>query len=61
MKIKEEILSIASDLREGSINTDKAKDQLLALFMGANTYTTKDMDNAYDKGFKDGIDKYRMH
>jgi hypothetical protein len=24
-------------------------------------YTTKDMDDSYDKGFNDGIDKYRMH
>ena len=30
--MKEEILSIASDLREGSMTTNEAKEQLLVLF-----------------------------
>jgi len=30
--MKEEILSIASDLREGSMSTSEAKEQLLVLF-----------------------------
>jgi len=30
--MKEEILSIASDLREGSMTTNEAKEQLLLLF-----------------------------
>jgi hypothetical protein len=30
--MREEILSIASDLREGSMTTDEAKEQLLLLF-----------------------------
>lgn len=30
--MKEEILSIASDLREGSMSTNEAKEQLLILF-----------------------------
>ena len=30
--MKEEILSIASDLREGSMTTNEAKEQLLRLF-----------------------------
>lgn len=32
MNVKEEILSIASDLREGSMTTDAAIEQLLMLF-----------------------------
>lgn len=34
--MKEEILSIASDLREGSMTTNEAKDRLLALFGGSS-------------------------
>ena len=36
--MKEEILSIASDLREGSMTTNEAKRQLLLLFSGSVLY-----------------------
>jgi hypothetical protein len=36
--MKEEILSIASDLREGSMTTNEAKEQLLHLFGFSNSF-----------------------
>jgi hypothetical protein len=53
--MKEEILSIASDLREGSITTSEAQKQLLLLFsvrqsLHGDTYTEIDIDKAYKCG-----------
>lgn len=43
--MKEEILSIASDLRDGSMTTNEAKEQLLVLFGVVGSYCKKFEEN----------------
>ena len=57
--MKEEILSIASDLREGSMSTNEAKEQLLVLFgvVGrSGQFSFADMKDAFNAG-----DKFRLY
>jgi len=50
--MKEEILSIASDLREGFMTADEAKEQLLVLFGVSNCCSHEWIKSAVQKNTK---------
>jgi|TARA_R110000751_G_scaffold7084_1_gene29503 hypothetical protein len=54
--MEDKVLEILERNFNESIEFDrnKATEELLILFGVSKCYTEKDMDNAYDKGFKDG-------
>ena len=49
--MREEILSIASDLREGSMTTSDAKEQLLLLFSVSESLPSDDEIKLTNNGF----------
>ena len=52
--MEREIWEIIKALDEKKLTVIEAHKKLCGLYIVSKCYTEKDMDNAYDKGFKDG-------
>ena len=49
--MKNEIIKIADDLRNGAVTTEQARNLLLGLFDVSGSFTASDMERAYDDGY----------
>ena len=52
------VLAIFKDMQQAN-GVDKSTEQALPIRDVVGSYSEKDMDNAYDKGFADAMKKYR--
>jgi hypothetical protein len=55
--MKEEMLSIGSDLREGFMTANEAKEQLLILFGIGGIFSSEKLEQAYKDGVRDALTK----
>ncbi len=55
--MKEQILKIAKDLEQGTINETEAQTLLLGLFDVSGSYSAEDMSKAWSEGYHRKVDE----